>query len=104
MDLSENKNAKYRHPWELSRTDMILDELERLGVKGEVLDIGCGDGYFDKKLLRRFPSITNIWGVDIHAEKSVHKGKEHYVNAYKDIRGGWRRVRLHTDDGCIGAY
>ena len=51
MDLSERSDSPYRHPWELSRTEIILGELKKLKIHGKILDIGCGDRYFDKKLL-----------------------------------------------------
>lgn len=88
MDLSErnDKGKEYRHPWELSRKDVLLKELEKLNIRGEVLDIGCGDGYFDKEIVKKFPEVTNIWGVDIYAERCVHQGKEHYVNSYYEIK------------------
>ncbi len=86
MDLSETNQTAYRHPWELSRTEILLKELEKLNIRGEVLDIGCGDGYFDKEIIKKFPLITNIWGVDIYAERCVHQGKEHYVNSYNELQ------------------
>lgn len=85
MDLSETNQMAYRHPWELSRTDVLLKELEKLNIRGEVLDIGCGDGYFDKEIIKKFPLITNIWGVDVYAKRCVHQGREHYINSYKEL-------------------
>lgn len=87
MDLSERSDSIYRHPWELSRTDVLLGELDKLQISGEVLDIGCGDGFFDKELLKRFSSVTNVWGIDIYADSCVHAGKWHNVNAYREIEG-----------------
>lgn len=86
MDLSERNHNVYRHPWELSRKDALLKELEKLNIRGEILDVGCGDGYFDKEIVKRFPAVKNIWGVDIHAENCVHQGKEHYINSYKELQ------------------
>lgn len=87
VDLSERSGSKYRHPWELSRTEILLKELNKLEIHGKVLDIGCGDAYFDKRLIHTFPEIEQIWGIDIHAEKNIHKGKEHYINSYDAIQG-----------------
>lgn len=41
MDLREQKEngTLCRHPWELSRKDVLLNELEKLRIAGEVLDI-----------------------------------------------------------------
>lgn len=77
MDLCERSDSPYRHPWELPRTEILLKELKKIKAYGKVLDIGCGDGYFDKKMLEMFPEITEMWVIDIYAEKSIHNGKEH---------------------------
>lgn len=87
MDLSENKPAKFRHPWELSRTDVITKELSQLSIKGAILDIGCGDAYFDEKLISQFPNIDFLYGIDINLQESIHKEKAHYLNNYDGIRG-----------------
>lgn len=54
MDLSEVGNNQNRHPWELSRDRGILRVLEKMPMEGNVLDIGCGDSYFDRKFAVRF--------------------------------------------------
>ena len=89
MDLSERTNSVYRHPWELSRTEIILKELKRLKIHGKVLDIGCGDGYFDSEMLKMFPEITEFWGIDIYADEDSCrcKGRENYVNSYDKLDG-----------------
>ena len=61
LDLSEKTESSFRHPWELSRTEIILRELKKLNISGNVLDIGCGDAYFDDMLLKRFPRIKELW-------------------------------------------
>lgn len=86
MDLSERSDSKYRHPWELSRTEILLNELKKLNIHGKVLDIGCGDAYFDKRLIHTFPDITQLWGIDTYAKQSIHHRKEHYVNTYDAIK------------------
>lgn len=82
MDLSERTENVNRHPWELSRTDCLIKKLKKIGIKGRVLDIGCGDAYFDKKLLEAFQDITELYGVDIYLDKEEHSGKGHWI---KDI-------------------
>lgn len=86
MDLSENKGVIYRHPWELSRTDVILKNLSDLDICGDILDVGCGDSYFDEKLIKTFPTINNLYGIDINLEKPFENGKAHYVNSYDDLK------------------
>lgn len=92
MDLCENKKAVYRHPWELSRTDIILKNLYDLNEStlklyhGRVLDIGCGDSYFDEKLIEQF-DVEELYGIDINLEQPFDNGKSHYVNSYNALEG-----------------
>ena len=52
MDLIENRdNITNRHPWELSRFDCLSKEIKKYHNKGTILDIGCGDSFFDKNLI-----------------------------------------------------
>lgn len=85
MDLSEKKNFSYRHPWELSRADMVIKELEKIDICGDILDVGCGDNYFDERLLKESKNINSIWGIDINLKKDIHKKRAHYVNSYDKI-------------------
>lgn len=87
MDLCENKQAKFRHPWELSRTDVIINELSKLSIKGNILDIGCGDAYFDEKLINEYSDIDYLYGIDINLQESIHNEKAHYLNSYDGIKG-----------------
>ena len=69
MDLVEAKALiPSRHPWELARA-AFFNRLIR-GVVGRggpvrVLDIGCGDGWFSRQLLRRLPESSELVGWDI---------------------------------------
>lgn len=85
MDLSEKSDSIFRHPWELSRTHLIINELDKMKISGHVLDIGCGDAYFDHRLLEVFPQIRELWGIDIYAKEDIHSGKWNYVNSYEKI-------------------
>lgn len=58
MDLSEVNENQNRHTWVLSRTHIVLNELKRIGVHGNVLDIGCGDVFFDRALIQAVPVLT----------------------------------------------
>lgn len=80
MDLSEVSENQNRHPWELSRTACILRQLKRLGIHGNVLDIGCGDSYFDRRLLAENPDLT-VYGVDIYLKNEIHEGNLHAVSS-----------------------
>lgn len=79
MDLSERTENVNRHPWEFSRSDNLIKKLRKLGIKGRVLDIGCGDAYFDKKLLEEFADITELYGVDVYLEEEEHCGRGHWI-------------------------
>lgn len=51
MDLNELAGSS-RHPWELSRADCLCTVLSGVHKRGgNVLDIGCGDGYFAWRLM-----------------------------------------------------
>ena len=80
MDLIEVSDNQNRHPWELSRTAMVLNQLKKLKIHGNVLDIGCGDSYFDKRLLKEHPDL-HIYGVDIYLENEMHNGNLHALNS-----------------------
>lgn len=64
MDLKEVSANQNRHPWELSRMKCIFNEIKNCGKITSVLDIGCGDAYFDRQLLQAFPEIKELYGVD----------------------------------------
>lgn len=87
MDLIEVTENTYRHPWELSRTECVLKEIRKLGPRKTVLDVGCGDGYFDKKLLSEFPDIESLYGYDIFLKSSYDEGKLHWVNRFECLSG-----------------
>ncbi len=84
MDLSEVSSSIYRHPWELSRSESILKELQKLNVSGNVLDIGCGDGYFDRLMIKKNKSL-NVYGVDIYLEETVDEGNYKTFKSLKDL-------------------
>lgn len=84
MDLIEVSDNTLRHPWELSRMDCVLHELDKMKIHGCVLDIGCGDGFFDRKLLARHPELE-IWGVDIFLQNETHEKNLHAVNSLEHL-------------------
>jgi len=49
MDLTEKTSCVNRHPWELSRTQRILDIVKK-HVMRSIADIGAGDRFFLSKL------------------------------------------------------
>ncbi len=72
MDINEvSKGAKYRHPWELSRTGCVLHEItpliKTLGDDCSYINIGAGDMFFDRYLLHRFKT-HRLYAVDLGYE------------------------------------
>ena len=84
MDLIEVSENQNRHPWELSRTSRILKVLKKFHIKGRVLDIGCGDSYFDRRLAGEFKNIQ-VYGVDIYLKKEIHEERVHAVNSLEHL-------------------
>ena len=84
MDLIEVSGNENRHPWELSRTKCILKQLKKLKIHGNVLDIGCGDSYFDRRLLAEFPNLT-VYGVDINLKSEIHDGNFFALNSLEHL-------------------
>lgn len=82
MDLIEVSENPNRHPWELSRTSCIIQVLRSLNIHGNILDIGCGDSYFDHNLLKEDPELC-IYGVDIFLkdEDEINDENLHTVNS-----------------------
>ena len=72
MDANEVvKGFVNRHPWELSRTACLIDELSNViennyapGAPIRVLSIGTGDCYFEKRLLEKYKNMS-VDAVDI---------------------------------------
>lgn len=64
MDLREQTDNPNRHPWELSRADMVLRLLSRNPRSDRYADVGAGDLYF----ARRLRSLTDatIYAVDVN--------------------------------------
>lgn len=81
MDINEtSKKMKSRHPWELSRTGCVLRSMEpwlkevhKTGEEKRYLNIGAGDMYFDRALMRRWKKDI-LYAVDIGYEKTGKKG------------------------------
>ncbi|WP_312094100.1 class I SAM-dependent methyltransferase [Aminipila sp.] len=87
MDLSEVTYNKKRHPWELSRCD-CLTKLFKEDVTGKtVLDIGCGDFYFDDMLIDCIEGTLELTGIDTYLDEERHLDKGHWYNQYSKIEG-----------------
>jgi SAM-dependent methyltransferase len=84
VDLIEVSNNENRHPWEISRIKCILTQLKKFKIQGTILDIGCGDSYFDKCLIKSEPNLT-IYGVDINLTNEFHKKNLHALNSLNHL-------------------
>lgn len=87
MDLIETNNSEIRHPWELSRFHSLSNEIKKYHKEGSILDIGCGDSFFDRELLKTNININEMYGVDIFLEKDFDENKYHVVNDYEKLNG-----------------
>lgn len=85
MDLIES-NITNRHPWELSRVESLIKEINKYKISGDVLDIGCGDCYFDYELLKSNQNINKLYGIDIYAKEEIKDGKYMVINDYKKLK------------------
>lgn len=85
MDLIEVSDNQNRHPWELSRTECILKEIKKLPYAAKVLDIGCGDGYFDRRLIEHDKRVEELYGVDVFLEEPYSDGKGVWLNKLEDL-------------------
>jgi len=87
MDLIEIKNKDInRHPWELSRVESLIKEIKKYHVGNKILDIGCGDSYFDYRLMDEIKDIDSFYGIDIYAKEEIKDGKYLVVNNYKKLK------------------
>ena len=85
MDLIETDYGEIRHPWELSRFHCLSKEIQKYHKNGSVLDIGCGDSFFDRKLLKTDISIDEMYGIDVFLENSFDEDNYHVVNDYEQL-------------------
>ncbi len=69
MDLVEAKKAlsHKRHPWELARAAFFVRLIKKAigGKPVRVLDVGCGDAWCARQLLRSLPPSSTLTGWDI---------------------------------------
>ena len=86
MDLIECNNIANRHPWELSRVHCLIKEVKKYHGGKTLLDIGCGDGYLDHKLIEEISNIEKIYGIDIYAKEEIKEDKYLVVNDYNKLK------------------
>jgi SAM-dependent methyltransferase len=73
MDLKERGTSQNRHPWELSRADMVLQLLARHARSTRYADIGSGDLYFAQKLADT--ADARVYAVDVNYPESATNGR-----------------------------
>lgn len=90
MDLKERDKIKIikRHPWEMSRADIVLSLLKQELKKGiNVLDIGCGDMFLEDYLIKNGVDC-HFYCVDIaYSDEEVERlsGRYENVKVYNDL-------------------
>ena len=93
MDINEtSKKMKSRHPWELSRTkcvlksmDSYLTDIHKTGDKKSYLNIGAGDMYFDRALMKKWKKDA-LYAVDIgYAEQEKQGSRVHKYKYLEEI-------------------
>ena len=85
MDLREVSGNENRHPWELSRGRCMIKEIRKIGHVERVLDIGCGDGYFDRLLVQNDPRIKDLQGYDLFLENPSSEGVCRWTNDFSEV-------------------
>ncbi len=88
MDLREVSGNSNKHPWELSRARCILKEITRIEGVERVLDVGCGDGFFDRVLLHGDARVRSVLGYDVNLEKPYSEGACSWTNDIGGIPDG----------------
>ncbi|MBQ9512144.1 MAG: hypothetical protein IJR58_03025 [Lachnospiraceae bacterium] len=89
MDINEvTGNRINRHPWELSRTGALLRELAPyIAPAHSYINVGAGDLFFDKTLLRRYP-VQEVHAVDLGYEgRSPKSSRIRLYTRLEDVKG-----------------
>src|SRR3974390_3538408 len=73
MDLRERGTTENRHPWELSRADMVLRLLARHTRSTRYADIGSGDLYVAQRLVHT--TDAPVYAVDVNYPEAGTEGR-----------------------------
>jgi SAM-dependent methyltransferase len=73
MDLKEQSANPHRHPWELSRADMMLRLLSGRPRTTSYADIGSGDLYFARRLSEQ--TDERVFAVDVNYAQPRAEGR-----------------------------
>lgn len=93
MDCSEITANPIRHPWELSRADIIIELIKDLCPAKRIIDIGCGDAYFIKRLKENLNN-TEIFGIDTALKTDEISDDIKIFSSYSNIDGNFDTVLL----------
>jgi SAM-dependent methyltransferase len=83
MDLREQSHNPNRHPWELSRADMVLRLLHRNGSNARYADVGSGDLYFAHRLAEQ--TNAPVYAVDVNYGHPAVTGKIHICTGLAQV-------------------
>lgn len=97
MDINETRRGMInRHPWELSRTQMLIKEWKRFinnlyrgdGQYFKYVNVGAGDLYFDDLLMNTYNNVE-VYAVDIgydtQGKREISKKNKHLTNDINSI-------------------
>jgi SAM-dependent methyltransferase len=73
MDLKERGTNQNRHPWELSRADMVLQLLARHSRNTRYADVGSGDLYVAQRLVHT--TDAPVYAVDVNYPEAGTDGR-----------------------------
>lgn len=90
MDLREMTQNENRHPWELSRTKKLLHVFREFVPQKQIVkiaDIGAGDRYFDRQLIKELTKENIsliVYAVDHEYDNYI--SNEQGIIMFKDIQ------------------
>lgn len=73
MDLRERTANPHRHPWELSRADMVLRLVNGQPSPTTYADVGSGDLYFARRLQRETNAL--VYAIDVNYQAQSIEGE-----------------------------
>lgn len=96
MDLIEAAHGSgNRHPWELSRRDLVASLLAGRESWRGLADVGAGDGFVAKSFR---PRVTGpVYAVDVNYPASLDTGNIHWVRSLADVPAGAAECILLMD-------
>ena len=64
----------------------VIKEIKKYHIGNSIIDIGCGDSYFDYRLMEQVDNINKFYGIDIYADEEIKDGKYCVLNDYSKLK------------------